>query len=119
MNLKKFAAGLLFLSGTCLLVLTGCGPADSGEAPQTESAAPSVEIASTADIDELGMIEDKSVYADDDPGSIVCFYVTVQRGDAGSDTDHSFDEVKNVVRFINDSHVANDVYARAIVQVGD
>ena len=45
MNLKKFAAGLLFLSGTCLLVLTGCGPADSGEAPQTESAAPSVEIA--------------------------------------------------------------------------
>ena len=42
MNLKKFAAGLLFLSGTCLLVLTGCGPADSGEAPQTESAAPSV-----------------------------------------------------------------------------
>ena len=24
-----------------------------------------------------------------------------------------------MVRFINDSHVANDVYARAIVQVGD
>ena len=73
MNLKKFAAGLLFLSGTCLLVLTGCGPAESGEAPQTESAAPSVEIASTADINELGLIEDKSVYADDDPAASSAF----------------------------------------------
>ena len=53
------------------------------------------------------------------PQSLVYFYVTVQRGDAGSDTDHSFAEVNSVVRFVEDSHFANDVFARAIVQVGD
>lgn len=78
-----------------------------------------IEIADTPDINEVGMIEDTSVYDDDKPESIVYFYVTVQKGDKGSDTDHTFQEVNNVVRFIEDSHAANDVFARAIVQVGD
>ena len=72
------------------------------------------EQASSAD-----MKEDLSVYDQDDPDSVVCFYVTVMRGDAGSDTDHSFAEVNNVVRFVDDSHFSDDVYARALVQVGD
>ena len=65
------------------------------------------------------MMEDLSVYSQDDPDSVVCFYVTVMRGDAGSDTDHSFADVNNVVRFADDAHVSADVYARALVQVGD
>ena len=68
---------------------------------------------------EGDMKEDTSVYDQDDPGSVVCFYVTVRKGDKGSDTDHSFADVNNVVRFVNDTHVAQDVYARALVQVGD
>lgn len=71
------------------------------------------------DINTVGMEENKSIYSEDDPQSLVYFYVTVQRGDAGSDTDHSFAEVNSVVRFVEDSHFANDVFARAIVQVGD
>ena len=31
------------------------------------------------------MMEDLSVYSQDDPDSVVCFYVTVMRGDAGRD----------------------------------
>lgn len=84
---------------------------------QTKSA--SVEIEPQQDVNEVGMIEDTSVYDGDDPESIVYFYVTVQKGDAGSETDHTFQEVNNVVRFMNHTHVVNDVYARAIVQVGD
>lgn len=92
---------------------------NADETETVEEIQPQVEIAKAADINEVGMIEDTSVYDADDPESIVYFYVTVQEGDEGSDTDHTFQEVNNVVRFVDDSHVANDVFARAIVQVGD
>lgn len=95
-------------------------PADTN---QEDAAAPAAEETATPeaaqDINTVGMIENKSIYSEDDPQSLVYFYVTVQRGDAGSDTDHSFAEVNSAVRFVEDSHVANDIYARAIVQVGD
>lgn len=88
-------------------------------ASEQPPAEPTVEILPTESIHEAGLNENKSIYDQDDEDSIVYFYVTVQRGDEGSDTDHSFAEVNNVVRFVEDSHYANDVYARAIVQVGD
>ena len=83
------------------------------------SSVQKVDIAKMQSVDETGMIEDTSVYDEDDPDSIVYFYVTVQKGDAGSDTDHTFAEVNSAVRFQEDTHVSNDIYARAIVQVGD
>lgn len=92
--------------------------ADPAESIAPEVSPGTAELAA-GDIDALGMAEDKTVYSADDPLSVVCFYVTVQRGDAGSDTDHSFAEVNSAVRFVEDSHVENDIYARAIVQVGD
>lgn len=95
-------------------------PADTTE---EESPAPAAEGTATPEaaqnINTVGMIENKSIYSEDAPQSLVYFYVTVQRGDAGSDTDHSFAEVNSAVRFVEDSHVANDIYARAIVQVGN
>lgn len=84
--------------------------------PQREMT---VSVTETEGINEQGIHEDMSVYKEDDPESFAYFYVTVRKGDAGSGTDHTFAEVNNAVRFLNNSHVANDVYARAIVQVGD
>lgn len=96
---------------------------ESGEtevpSPAATSAPGFATVETARDIDTVGMEENKSIYDDDDPLSVVYFYVTVQRGDAGSDTDHSFAEVNSAVRFVEDSHVANDIFARAIVQVGD
>lgn len=93
------------------------------ETAEEDSAAPAAEetVAPEAaqDINTVGMVENKTIYSEDDPQSLVYFYVTVQRGDAGSDTDHSFAEVNSAVRFAEDSHVDNDILARAIVQVGD
>lgn len=88
-------------------------------AQDDDSSVQKVDIAKMQSVDETGMIEDTSVYDEDDPDSIVYFYVTVQKGDAGSDTDHTFAEVNSAVRFQEDTHVSNDIYARAIVQVGD
>lgn len=104
------------------LALTGCelgeeAPEQTSEEEQEPKVT--VDIAETPDINELGINEDMSVYDEDDSESIVYFYVTVQKGDAGSETDHTFAEVNNVVRFVDNSHTANNVFARAIVQVGD
>ncbi len=117
MNRKKLRNFLpLSLLLLFLLLLGGCAQKEDQKPEETEL---SVAVADPVDIQDVGMIEDTSVYSQDDPDSIVCFYVTVQRGDEGSDTDHSFAEVKDVVRFVDSTHVDNDVYARAIVQVGD
>lgn len=102
------------------------GEGQGEESSQTEepAATPAPEqqgdftVAETGDIDE-GLREDKSVYAQDDPDSLVCFYVTVRYGTEEWGTNHTFNEVKNAVRFVDSTHVANDVYAEALVQVGD
>lgn len=70
-------------------------------------------------IDEMGLNEDKSIYDNDDEDSIVYFYVTVRYGNEGKGTNHTFSEVNNVTRFADGAHVDNDVYAEALVQIGD
>lgn len=90
-------------------------PEDAPSPASEATAAPKT----VQDINTVGMTENKSIYSEDDPQSLVYFYVTVQRGDAGSDTDHSFAQVNSAVRFAEDSHVDNDILARAIVQVGN
>ena len=115
---NRYRGRLLGLALLFLLCAGGC--ASRMEEPEGETEEnPRVKIAETKDINDVGMMEDTSVYDDDQEDSIVYFYVTVQKGDEGSDTDHTFAEVNDVVRFLDDSHVINDVYARAIVQVGD
>lgn len=76
-------------------------------------------VAETSDIDADGLQEDKNVYNEDNPNSIVYFYVTVRYGTQERGTNHTFDEVKNAVRFVDSTHVENDIYAEALVQVGD
>ena len=75
-------------------------------------------VAEGGDIDD-GLNEDKSVYAEDDPDSIVCFYVTVRYGSEARGTNHTFNEVNSAIRFVDSAHVDNDVYADALVQVGN
>ncbi len=118
---------IFLLAALALLALA----AASGAAFLRQAAAPAPEDApspaseataapkTVQDINTVGMTENKSIYSEDDPQSLVYFYVTVQRGDAGSDTDHSFAQVNSAVRFAEDSHVDNDILARAIVQVGN
>lgn len=118
---------IFLLAALALLALA----AASGAAFLRQAAAPAPEDApspaseataapkTVQDINTVDMTENKSIYSEDDPQSLVYFYVTVQRGDAGSDTDHSFAQVNSAVRFAEDSHVDNDILARAIVQVGN
>ncbi len=76
-------------------------------------------IAETQGIDEGGLREDKNVYNEDDPDSLAYFYVTVRYGSEARGTNHTFDQVKNAIRFRDNEHYDNDVYTDALVQVGD
>ena len=93
---------------------------EQAPAPERQEERPSggFQIAGTADIDGA-LREDKSVYAEDDPDSVVYFYVTVRYGSEARGTNHTFNEVNNAVRFADSTHVDTQVYADALVQVGD
>lgn len=93
---------------------------EQAPAPEQQEERPSggFQIAGTADIDGA-LREDKSVYAEDDPDSVVYFYVTVRYGSEARGTNHTFNEVNNAVRFADSTHVDTQVYADALVQVGD
>ena len=71
--------------------------ADPGESIAEPPAGGSATPEAAQEIDAVGMVENKTIYSEDDPLSVVYFYVTVQRGDAGSDTDHSFAEVNSEI----------------------
>lgn len=105
----------------CLILalqMAGCAaPDDSGE-EQTKQRQ-RVAIETPADIEEAGIMEDVSVYDNDDEESIVYFYVTVRKGSEARETNHTFEEVQNAVRFAEGNHVDRDVFADALVQVGD
>lgn len=104
----------------CAMCLTSC---QNQSVTQEENAATApertVQVAAIGNINDMGINEDKTVYDADDPQSLVYFYVTVQKGDVGSGTDNTFAQVNGAIRFVNSTHVRNDIYARAIVQVGD
>lgn len=117
-NHLLYAGFILILALTVVLSYIRYGMIEDNETETVEQENISETVQKeTMSVDALN--EDTSVYAQDDPKSVVCFYVTVEKGDQGSDTDHTFNEVNNAVRFMNDSHYINDVYARALVQVGD
>ena len=122
----------LFAAAGIIILLAGAMAASRATAQATEDTSQAEEapvpivsegngtfsVAEAQDID-AGLNEDKNVYNEDDPDSIVYFYVTVRYGTEERGTNHTFDEVKNAVRFVDSTHVENDIYAEALVQVGD
>ncbi len=121
-KIEIFLLAVLALLALAVALGTAALRQPAGTAPQ-DSPAPTAEATATPetaqDINTVGMTENKTIYSEDDPQSLVYFYVTVQRGDAGSNTDHTFAQVNSAVRFAEDSHVDNDILARAVVQVGN
>lgn len=124
------AAGMVLVLGLSIqaAVMRGrenAGAADQNEAPVSSQAGEAetgetggFQIAQTPGIDG-GLREDKNVYNQDDPDSIVYFYVTVRYGSEARGTNHTLDQVNNAVRFEDETHVDTEVYADALVQVGD
>jgi spore coat protein H len=77
------------------------------------------------DINGLPLRDNMVLYESEDPGSVVTMYLTVQRGNANENTDHSWAEVNGITKFIFGEALFGDkpptVIPRveAIIQVGD
>lgn len=95
------------------------GESKEASSSMVTSGDSELSVDGAAQIDSMSVIEDRSVYDADDPDSIVHFYVTVRYGSAARGTNHTFAEVNNVVRFADGAHADVEVYAEALVQVGD
>lgn len=111
--------GIYLLCLMMLLMLTGCSAGEQQPEETEEQQQVSIDKQEVPDIESMGLSEDKTVYTDDEDLSVISVYVTVQMGDVGSDTAHTFTEVNSAVRFENGAHAENDIYARALVQFGD
>lgn len=118
MNMKK----LLVVMALSALTLSGCASEKVDETTNdtsVETKESTVNIKEQEDINKAAIKEDETVYSSDDSDSVVCFYVTVRKGAAGSETAHTFSEVNSVKKFEDDEHVNAEVKADALVQVGD
>lgn len=111
---------ILVIMAILVVALTGCKTqSEESTKEETLTKEPTVEIKQQEEINDVAIIDDKTVYIDDDPESIMCFYITVRKGVEGTDTDHTFGEVNSVMKFQDDEHVNVEVKAEALVQVGD
>lgn len=105
----------------CLLIcalLGGCAAQPDGARPApTDAPRQTVPKAALPDIDDLPLVDDASLY-ENDPTQVVCFYVTVRKGNAADQTDHTFAEV-NAYQNLQGMTGVQKIKAEAIFQVGD
>ncbi|MCE1255698.1 MAG: CotH kinase family protein, partial [Anaerolineae bacterium] len=72
------------------------------------------------DINNIPLQDNKSLYSEDAPDSVVVMYLTVRKGSSSSDTNHSWEEVNTASKFSSTLGYQVDVpKAEAILQVGD
>ena len=71
-------------------------------------------------IDDLPLKDNPALYENDIPDSIVYLYVTVRKGDSANNTDHTWQEVNDYVKWAGITPLYNSVgKAEVIVQFGD
>lgn len=78
-------------------------------------------IAPVDDINNLVFQDNKDLYKNDDPSSVVAIYVTVRKGNILENTNYTWEEVNFFTKWTNGSKSADDIVgqAEAIVQFGD
>lgn len=101
-------------------IFAGCSVPKYTDNSKTDSTDDNIfDKAGSSQIDEISIIDNVDIYSKDEPDSIVYFYVTVRYGSEADNTNHTFSEVNNAVRFSDGAHYDSRVFARALVQVGD
>lgn len=97
--MRSVRVGLLCVLLLALCVLGGCVPLESSREGEQEGVTPVNVVAKTApvDVNNVPLVDIPSLYAEDDPSSLVHFYVTVRRGSQADGTDHTLEEVNSVV----------------------
>jgi spore coat protein H len=113
---KNFLIGLAVIG----LMFSGCSTKDT--TPPSENTIPDsqreVSKAQPMDINELPLKDNKTLYANQDPTSLIYFYITITGGNAADQTNHTFEEV-NSYDLINSMTDTQRIKTEIIFQVGD
>jgi len=79
-----------------------------------------VEKEINAGIDEFPIQDNMDLYRYDDPASVVTLYVTVRVGNPSDNTDHTWQEVNDFVKFVDRVVITRELdKAEVIVQIGN
>jgi len=102
------------------LICSGCRARDTtmvAEKTITDSQR-AVSKAQPMDVNDLPLQDDKTIYADQDPMSLVYFYITITGGSIEDQTNHTFEEVNSydLDKVMTD---APKIKTEVIFQVGD
>lgn len=113
----KLTAWVLALA----MLLTGCAYAPVDPAPEGEAPAASqrVEKAEKQSINDLHLRDVDSLYRSDDDTSVVTMYLTVSRGNAAENTDHSWEEINTYSVYDYEEMGVPRYQVSGLLQVGD
>ena len=112
---RRKGTGLLAAAVFCLL-LSSC---NFGTGDDTSTVQQRPDIEPSGSINDVQVKDKTSVYADDDDDSIVTMYLTVRRGNAADNTDHSWSEVNGNSTYYYDEKGIPRYGVEGILQVGD
>ena len=99
----------ILLVAMIMFGLAGC-TTSGGSGTESQADVPGL----NTDINSLGIMDNMSIYANDDPYSIKYLYLTVRKGSAADKADYTFKEVDAV-----NIYSTEDKFAEVLVQEGD
>ena len=106
------------LLAAALALLAACAPQPE-VTPQTPETAQTVSKAPAAALDEQHLHDNPLLYANDADDSVVTMYLTVSRGNAAENTDHSWAEINTFSTYDYEDMGVERYQAAALLQVGD
>ena len=106
------------LLAAALALLAACAPQPE-VTPQTPESAQTVSKAPAATLDEQHLHDNPLLYAHDVDDSVVTMYLTVSRGNAAENTDHSWAEINTFSTYDYENMGVERYQAAALLQVGD
>lgn len=106
----------------CMVVLAGCSKkAVDAEATKQEgnNSSQTVKKKDPGKIEKYKLRDRDAIYAYDDDTSVVTMYLTVSRGNAAENTDHTWDEINSYSVYDYEQMGVDRYQVNGILQVGD
>lgn len=119
MKRNRLISAVCVLSLALSLCAGGCSEKKEEAASDIKTETQKVKKAEKEDINSVHLRDKDTLYADDDETSVVTMYLTVSRGNASENTDHSWSEI-NSYSVEDYENMGVDRYQVAgLLQVGD
>ena len=107
------------LLAAALALLAACAPQPEVPPQATPETAQTVSKAPAATLDEQHLNDNPLLYANDADDSVVTMYLTVSRGNAAENTDHSWAEINTFSTYDYEDMGVERYQAAALLQMGD